>query len=104
MDDFFEDGFGEDFYEQEFEDFDGEGFEDECEDSLFYAEDYSEDDDCVQQQQGQADEHWISPLEASILAYGFGYEEGRAERRRKKQLRQDERIEEFRRRRRNERY
>lgn len=115
MDDFFED-FGGDYeegFEGDWEDFDDGGFEEgdygsDYEERFFNENfNYDGDDDStgledehLSREEQQADEGWISPEEASILGYGFGYEE-----RRRRQLRRDAMLERFfRRNRRNRRY
>ncbi len=93
------DGYGEGYFgEDYFEDYAHDEMEEFCPDE--YADDgYRESTDPeppVMDKRVQ-DDAWITPYEASVLGLGFGYEEGRAERRRKKQLKKEARSRRLRR-------
>jgi len=82
-----------DFNDMDFE----EGFEyGDCDSD--YSEEYTNDDysdniddeNHYHEKQEHESENYISPEEASILGYGFGYEEALLEKKRRMQLWEDE--------------
>ena len=100
MTDDYLDGYGEGYYDDYFEDYSHDEMEEYCPDE-YEADGYIESADPEppehMNEREQDDAGWISAHEASMLGYGFGYEEGRAERRRKKQLKKEARSRRLRR-------
>ena len=95
------DGCGEGYFDDYFEDYSHDEIEEYCPDE-YEADGYRESAD--PEPHGNMDERmerdaegWITPFEASVLGYGFGLEESRAERRRKKQLKKEARSRRLRR-------
>ena len=80
-------GYDGDDYDSDYEDrFFEENFNYEGEDD---SNSFDNEEHFTREDQRQEEEPWISPGEASIMGYGFGYEEGLNERRRRRRDRRN---------------
>ena len=89
MDDFMDDmDFDPGYDDGDLDDY-GDGYDQGFQDDVF-DEGIEETDIRHPEAEDCKPDNWISPLEASIMGYGFGYEEGLSETRRRKRIKQKE--------------